>query len=98
MLKRILFAVCFLAGAGACGDRGDCPLSECVCLDRAGFPEGAGAEGDGADAVRAALFGRATRLSGALRRTWNCRSDQIPHRGRPHLLILIAFPPFRNCF
>jgi len=37
--------------------RGDCAVPECVRIDRAAFHEGAGAESNGADGVRTALFG-----------------------------------------
>ena len=53
----------------------DCAVSECVRIDRAAFHEGAGAEGDGADGVRAALLGCAARMYGALRRAGNWRGD-----------------------
>ena len=58
-----------------CGERHDFAVSECVRLDRAGFPEVAGAESDGSDAVRAAILGFAVGRYGAFRRAHHCCGD-----------------------
>ena len=46
-------------------------------IDRAAFHEGAGAESDGADGVRAALFGCAACVYGAFRRAGDWRGNQV---------------------
>lgn len=47
-----------------------------------GFEKGAGAEGDGSHAIRAALSGRSTGRDGAIHRTDNFCGEKVPSRYR----------------
>jgi len=67
-------------------------LSECLRRGRAGLPEGARPEDDGADTVRAAIRGHAGGRDGALRRAWHCRGEKVPQPGSRYGLIF----PFSN--
>src|SRR5712664_2618485 len=68
--------------------RHDRSLSQCLRLDRAGFHEGAGSEGDGSDAVRAAIFVHATGHYGAFRRAHHSRGPRVPHNVTTRPLLL----------
>jgi len=59
-------------------------LSQCFCFDRAGLPEAARLESDGAHAVRASLLFHSTFRAGALRRADHCCSHQVPQRDGSH--------------
>src|SRR5712692_2524255 len=62
--------------------RRDCAVSQYVCPGRAVVRKGASPESDGSHAERAAVFGRATRRSGALRRANDFRGEEVPQRSR----------------
>src|SRR6266566_6629978 len=54
ILARYIFLISAARGAGSMRHHRNCHLSESLRLDRADSPAGAGSEGDGSDAVRAA--------------------------------------------
>src|SRR6266404_1490708 len=56
----------------------DCPLSKCLRIDRAAFPESAGTEGISSYAIRGAIPGRAARRLRAVSCAYHFRSDQVP--------------------
>ena len=65
-----------------CGDRHDCPLSQCLRPGECASFEGAGPESDGADPIRAAVSGGATGGAGAVHRPDYFCDKKIPSRFR----------------
>src|ERR1022692_504497 len=63
-----------------CGDRRDCPLSQCLRRGRAVVPEGASPERDGSDPDRAALPDRADRGIADLRGAYHWGGEEVQYR------------------
>ena len=91
-------ALCLSLGRSLAGDlrglRCGCTLSQCVRPNGSVIREGAGPEGNGSDAERAAIPGRTTYSSRALRRAYSYCSEEVPDRtGQRGLMEAVSCSP-----
>jgi hypothetical protein len=72
-----------------------CTLSQYLCLDRAGLPQGTGPQSTSSDAVRASIFGRAALRSFAFRRADDFSGEEVSRRvGANRLTDAFGFAEF----